>query len=136
MKETNGRTTWWNSITVLQSVADPVLPEGGAPTSYGGADSRRGYISKILYVNVKESGPLGRGTRLHPPGSANCNENTWCRWCLRGFGPKCSPDSLCEESRAHVPVVLKMGRQGVVPSMVDWKQKIRCISPETRTYKN
>ena len=37
----------------------------------GGVDSRGGYVSKILYVKMKELGPLGGGTRrarpLDPP---------------------------------------------------------------------
>ena len=36
------------------AVADPGFPVGG-----GGADPRGGYVSKILYVATKESGPLG-----------------------------------------------------------------------------
>ena len=44
----------------------------GAPTSKGGgANSRGGYVSKILYVKTKESGPLGgRAPAAPPPGSA------------------------------------------------------------------
>ena len=37
------------------AVADPGLPIGGR----GGMNSRGSYISKILYVKTKESGPLG-----------------------------------------------------------------------------
>ena len=44
------------------SVADPGFPVGGTWTSKGGdVDSRGGYVSKILYVETKESGPLGGG---------------------------------------------------------------------------
>ena len=32
---------------------------GGPRISLGGVDSRGGYVSKILYVKTKESGPLG-----------------------------------------------------------------------------
>ena len=40
-------TQWW--------IQD--LPWGGVDL-VGGADSRGGYVSKILYVEMKESGPL------------------------------------------------------------------------------
>ena len=42
-------------------MAGPGFPAGGgAWTSWGGgADSRDGYVSKILYIETKESGPLG-----------------------------------------------------------------------------
>ena len=36
-----------------------------------GVDSRDGYVSKILYVKTKESGPLGGRARRTPPRSAN-----------------------------------------------------------------
>ena len=46
----------------LISVADPGFPVGGhGPRRDGGVDSRGGYVSKILYVEMKESGPLGGG---------------------------------------------------------------------------
>ena len=40
----------------------------------GGIDSRDGYISKILYVETKESGPLGGGggARLLDPPMSTC----------------------------------------------------------------
>ena len=41
------------------SVADPGFPVGGAVDLIGVIDSRCGYISKILYVKTKESGPFG-----------------------------------------------------------------------------
>ena len=45
---------------------------GGTNLVGGGADSRDGYVSKILGVKTKESGPLGEGARaggapLDPP---------------------------------------------------------------------
>ena len=44
------------------AVADPGFPVGGGVDLVGGGmDSRRGYVSKILYVKTKESGPLGGG---------------------------------------------------------------------------
>ena len=33
----------------------------GTPTSWGGTNSRGGYVSKNLYVKTNESGPLGGG---------------------------------------------------------------------------
>ena len=55
------------------SVADPGFPIGGVDLvggGGGGVDSRGSYVSKILYVKMKESGPLG-GVRharpLDPP---------------------------------------------------------------------
>ena len=38
---------------MVNTVADPGF-------AVGGADSQGSYISKVLYVNAKESGPLGR----------------------------------------------------------------------------
>ena len=46
------------------SVADPRFPVGGGG---GRVDSRGGYFSKILYVEMKESGPLGGGVRWARP---------------------------------------------------------------------
>ena len=38
----------------------------------GGVDSQGGYVSKILYVKMKELGPLGGARAGHaPPRSAN-----------------------------------------------------------------
>ena len=52
------------------SVADPGFPIGGA-NLIGGVNSRRGYISKNLYIEMKESGPLGGCAGSALPGSAN-----------------------------------------------------------------
>ena len=42
------------------AVADPGFPvEGGLDLVGGGVDTRGVYISKILYVKMKELGPLG-----------------------------------------------------------------------------
>ena len=59
-----------NCLTVFsytEAVADPEFPIGGVDLM-GGVDSRGGYVSKILYVKIKESGPLGGGgvPRAHP----------------------------------------------------------------------
>ena len=54
-------------------MADPGFPVGGGGVDLvgGGVDSRGSYVSKILYVKMKELGPLG-GARagrapLDPP---------------------------------------------------------------------
>ena len=43
---------------------------GGRQPRRGGANSRGGYVSKIFYVKMKESGPLGGRAPAAPPGSA------------------------------------------------------------------
>ena len=61
--------------SLMQSVADPGFPVGGGVDLVRGAvDPRGGYISKILHVKTKESGPIG-GARAGraPPRSANGN---------------------------------------------------------------
>ena len=55
----------WKPIQQL-SVADPGFSIGECRHLIGGVHSRGGYISKILYVETKESGPLG-GVRLVQP---------------------------------------------------------------------
>ena len=45
----------------MLSVADPGFPVGGSGPRRGGEDSRGGYVSKLLYVKMKESGPVGGG---------------------------------------------------------------------------
>ena len=43
-------------------MADPGFPVGGGVDLVGGAvDPRGGYVSKILHVKRKESGPVGGG---------------------------------------------------------------------------
>ena len=49
------------------SVADPGFPVGGRGPRRGGMDSRGSYVSQILYVKMKESGPLGGVHRACPP---------------------------------------------------------------------
>ena len=46
---------------------DPGFPVGGAYLVGGCADSRGGYVSKILCVETKESGPLGERAPGTPP---------------------------------------------------------------------
>ena len=49
------------------SVADPGFPLGGRGPRRGGVDSRGGYVSKILYVKMKEFGPKGGRAPGTPP---------------------------------------------------------------------
>ena len=49
----------------------------GASTSLGGADSRGSYVLKILYVETKESGPLGDVRRARPPQDPLMNSDVW-----------------------------------------------------------
>ena len=50
------------------SVADPGFPRREGVDLVGrGVDSRGGYVSKILYVKTKESGPLGGACSGQPP---------------------------------------------------------------------
>ena len=44
---------------VMFAAADPGFPVGGRQPRRGGANSRGGYVSKNLYVKMKESGPVG-----------------------------------------------------------------------------
>ena len=59
-------------------MADPGFPVGGGVDLVRGAvDPRGGYVSKILHVKTKESGPMGGGARrarppLDPP-MASCS---------------------------------------------------------------
>ena len=50
----------------------------GASTSSGGIDSRGGYILTILYVETKESGPLGGHAPSSPHRSTNAGGNKQC----------------------------------------------------------
>ena len=71
---------YYNTCTYLPSaVADPGFPvRGGGVDLVGGAvDPQGGYISKILHVKTKESGPVGGGRAPGaPPRSAN-GLSTW-----------------------------------------------------------
>ena len=52
------------------------FPQGGVDLVGGSVDSRGGYISKILYIKMKESGPLGEGGGRAPASrSANVMNN-------------------------------------------------------------
>ena len=57
------------TIEKWSAVADPGFPVGGAVDLIGGVESRGGYVSKILYVEMKESGPWGVGGRGCAPGT-------------------------------------------------------------------
>ena len=54
-------------LITTKPVADPGFPVGGVDLIGGGADSQGGYILKILYVEMKESGPLGGVCQACPP---------------------------------------------------------------------
>ena len=51
------------------TVADPGFPVGGGGVDlvWGAVDPRGGYVSKILHVKMKESGPVGGGARRARP---------------------------------------------------------------------
>ena len=50
------------------TVADPGFPVGGGVDLVGGGvDSQGSYVSKILYVKMKELGPLGGARAGHTP---------------------------------------------------------------------
>ena len=52
---------------MYDAVADPGFSMGGrGPRRGGGVDSWGGSVSKILYVKMKESGPLGGVRRACP----------------------------------------------------------------------
>ena len=55
-----------NSNTPYITVLDPGFPVGGVDLIGGCVDSQDGYISQILYVKMKESGPLGGVHWAHP----------------------------------------------------------------------
>ena len=56
------------SYVLCYPVADPGFPVGGGMDLVGGAvDPRGGYISKILHVKTKESGPIGGARAGRPP---------------------------------------------------------------------
>ena len=54
-------------------MADSGFPVGGAPKSWGGANSQGGYVLKNVYVKTKESAHLGGagGAPAAPLWSAN-----------------------------------------------------------------
>ena len=56
----------WNEYWSQETVADPGFPVVGRRPRRGGVDSQGGYISNILYVKTKESGPLGSVHQARP----------------------------------------------------------------------
>ena len=79
MTTTLTHTTNTISQYVSLSVADPGFPVGGGmDLIWGAVDPRGSYVSKILHVKMKESGPVGGGTcQAHPPRSANACDVFW-----------------------------------------------------------
>ena len=70
------RSRWvYACVKLLMPQAEGTLASGGSRISHrrgmdlvgGGVYSRDGCILKILYVKMKESGPLGGVCRAHPP---------------------------------------------------------------------
>ena len=58
-------------------MADPGFPVGGRGPHRGAMDPQGGYVSKILHVKTKESGPVGGGRAPGaPPRSANALKST------------------------------------------------------------
>ena len=58
----------FSSVYSHIAVADPGFPVGGGVDLVRGAvDPRGGYVSKILHVKMKESGPVGGGARRARP---------------------------------------------------------------------
>ena len=55
--EFNAQVKYSSEWLGSQPVAGSRISRPGPPTSLGGANSQHSYLSKILYVNAKESGP-------------------------------------------------------------------------------
>ena len=70
-----------NNLCVQWRIQD--FPYGGRGPRKGGMDTRGGYISKILYVKTKESGPLGRRDvrRVRPLDPPLLFFNVWWQHC-------------------------------------------------------
>ena len=58
---------------IILSGGSRISRRGGVDLVRGAVDPRGGYVSKVLYVKMKESGPVGGGARAGraPPRSAN-----------------------------------------------------------------
>ena len=74
----------WHVICMLpmnlicEAVADPGFPVGGGVDLVRGAvDPRGGYVSKILHVKTKESGPVGGGRAPGAPPPRSANARGW-----------------------------------------------------------
>ena len=55
------------SILVVLSGRSRISHRGGVDLIGGAMDPQGGYISKILHVKMKESGPMGGMCQVHPP---------------------------------------------------------------------
>ena len=66
-------------------MADPGFPVGGGVDLVRGAVDPRGrYVSKILHVKTKESGPVGgRAPGAPPPRSANADGGHICSQIIK-----------------------------------------------------
>ena len=53
--------------TVKHSGGSRISHRGGVDIVRGAVDPRGGYVSKILHVKMKESGPVGGGARRARP---------------------------------------------------------------------
>ena len=74
----------------------------------GAMDPRGGYISKILHVKTKESGPVGGGARrARPPRSANVLAYEYTGNSLIGLKCKCW-HSTCNYVRTNDKVEIKV----------------------------
>ena len=99
-----------NAIGICQW-RKPGFPVGGGRNLVGGVDSRGGYVSKILYVETKESGPRGGGAPGTPPRSDNvcvCVQPL-CYWSFVLY----ERPILDDEHKPHKP-----GCSGRLPSSV------------------
>ena len=63
------------SMVEYKSVADPRFPVRGVDLAGGVWTPEASYVSKILYVETKEPGPLGGVLWARPPRSANANSS-------------------------------------------------------------
>ena len=71
MKKKVAQTFNYCKYSIVYSGGSRISHRGGVDLVGGGVDSQGGYVSKILYVKMKELGPLG-GARagrvpLDPP---------------------------------------------------------------------
>ena len=61
----------------------------------GGLDSRGSYVSKILYVEMKESGPSGGARARHAPQICQCSDNVQLGLVVGGMHFR-SPTTICK----------------------------------------
>ena len=90
-------------------MADPGFPIEGDVDLVGGAvDPRGGYVSKILHVKTKESGPGGGARRARPPRSANGHTQRGACYCLICLSDYC--DSTSYKIYIKCVIDLKMSK--------------------------